>query len=122
MCSQHRLSSAMLTFSRQSSYRLNILGLSYHGSQPGSSPWGSSESDEIQIIEDEDEEDLLVDDFDGQCCRTYPYNHSKILRWAEERKKKEKDDMKEVPSTKHLDNLKIPTSCFDKPGDSTGGE
>ena len=29
----------------------------------------------------EEEEELLVDDFDGQCCRTYPDNHSKITQW-----------------------------------------
>ena len=79
-----------------------------------------------------------MDDFDGQCCRTFPYNHSRIQRWAEERKKKKKkesDDIRELPpspaspaSSRHLENvqnIKIPTSCFDKsvsggpvPGDS----
>ena len=68
-----------------------------------------------------------MDDFDGQCCRTFPYNHSRIQRWAEERKKKESDDIKELPAGRHLEtvqNTKIPTSCFDKsvsgpgPGDS----
>ena len=29
-----------------------------------------------------------MDDFDGQCCRTYPYNHSKIQRWREERRRR----------------------------------
>ena len=37
------------------------------------------EADEA-VVEDEDEDELLVDDFDGECCRTYPFNHSKILR------------------------------------------
>ena len=30
---------------------------------------------------DDEVEELLVDDFDGQCSRTYPDNHSKIVRW-----------------------------------------
>ena len=60
-----------------------------------------------------------MDDFDGQCCRTFPYNHSRIQRWAEERrKKKEGDDIKEVATGRHslenVQNIKIPTSCFDK--------
>ena len=58
-----------------------------------------------------------MDDFDGQCCRTFPYNHSRIQRWAEQRRKKESDDIKELPTGRHLENVqnsKIPTSCFDK--------
>ena len=43
-------------------------------------------NDDIQIIEEEEE--VLVDDFDGQCCRTYPYNHSKIQRWREEQRRR----------------------------------
>ena len=31
--------------------------------------------------EEDDVEELLVDDFDGQCSRTYPDNHSRIVRW-----------------------------------------
>ena len=50
------------------------------------------DASEIQIIEEEEE--VLVDDFDGQCCRTYPFNHSKIQRWQEERKRKEKERKK----------------------------
>ena len=50
------------------------------------------DASEIQIIEEEEE--VLVDDFDGQCCRTYPFNHSKIQRWQEERKRKEKEKQK----------------------------
>ena len=39
------------------------------------------------IYSDDDEiEELLVDDFDGQCSRTYPDNHSKIVKWRESRK------------------------------------
>ena len=37
-----------------------------------------------QADEAEDDE-VLVDDFDGQCCRTYPYNHSKIQKWQKEK-------------------------------------
>lgn len=33
-------------------------------------------------------EEVLVDDFDGQCCRTYPYNHSRIQRWQREKRKR----------------------------------
>ncbi len=29
-----------------------------------------------------------MDDFDGQCCRTYPYNHSRIQRWQREKRKR----------------------------------
>ena len=90
------------------------------------------EASEIQIIE-EDEEEVLVDAFDGQCCRTYPYNHSKIQRWRdgkyvkdkEKQKLKEADekkvhDRREIP--KHLtnvQNLKIPTSSCEKSVNST---
>ena len=31
------------------------------------------------------DEEVLVDDFDGQCCRTYPDNHSKIIKWRAQR-------------------------------------
>ena len=31
--------------------------------------------------EEDEVEELLVDDFDGQCSRTYPDNHSRIVRW-----------------------------------------
>jgi len=36
----------------------------------------------------DDQEEVLVDDFDGQCCRTYPYNHSRIQRWHKERRER----------------------------------
>ena len=70
------------------------------------------EEPEITVIESEDEdEDVLVDDFDGQCCRTYPYNHSKIQRWRENRNKKEKEKREKEQSRKHLANVqKPPTS------------
>ena len=51
-----------------------------------SSKVSEDKNDDIQIIEEEEE--VLVDDFDGQCCRTYPYNHSKIQRWREERRRR----------------------------------
>jgi hypothetical protein len=62
------------------------------------------------VIESEDEEeDVLVDDFDGQCCRTYPYNHSKIQCWRENRNRKEKE--KKEQSSKLLAIVqKPPTS------------
>ena len=40
------------------------------------------EADEAAVEEEEEEKDLLVEDFDGECCRTYPFNHSKILRYV----------------------------------------
>ena len=54
---------------------------------------------------------MLVDDFDGQCCRTYPYNHSKIQRWKEAKEKKEKE-RKETKNTHHINvqNIKTPPS------------
>ena len=67
------------------------LSQSWKHSAPSAQPSPSIKSledknDDIQIIEEEEE--VLVDDFDGQCCRTYPYNHSKIQRWREERRKR----------------------------------
>ena len=41
-----------------------------------------------QDYADDDPNEVLVDDFDGQCCRTYPYNHSKIRRWRQEREER----------------------------------
>ena len=74
------------------------------------------EEPEITVIESEDEdEDVLVDDFDGECCRTYPYNHSKIQRWRENRNKKEKEKKEKEQSSKHLANVqKPPTSNPEK--------
>jgi hypothetical protein len=43
------------------------------------------------VLDNDDPNEVLVNDFDGQCCRTYPLNHSKIKRYrkqAEERRKK----------------------------------
>ena len=77
---------------------------------------GQLEEPEITVIESEDEEeDVLVDDFDGQCCRTYPYNHSKIQRWRENRNRKEKEKKEKEQSSKHLANVqKPPTSNPEK--------
>ena len=36
---------------------------------------------QVQTVNLESDEEVLVDDFDGQCCRTYPDNHSRILKW-----------------------------------------
>ena len=36
----------------------------------------------------ESDEEVLVDDFDGQCCRTYPENHSRIIKWRAQRTEK----------------------------------
>ena len=36
---------------------------------------------ECRGSDEEEVEELFVDDFDGQCSRTYPDNHSKIIRW-----------------------------------------
>ena len=38
----------------------------------------------------ESDEEVLVDDFDGQCCRTYPDNHSRIIKWRAQRAEKAK--------------------------------
>ena len=49
------------------------------GSQPGGV---AEDDDEVEILEAEEvEAEVLVEDFDGECCRTYPFNHSKILRY-----------------------------------------
>ena len=42
------------------------------------------------VHEEEEVEELLVDDFDGQCSRTYPDNHSKIVKWRASRNEKQK--------------------------------
>ena len=42
----------------------------------------------VQTVNLESDEEVLVDDFDGQCCRTYPDNHSKIIKWRTERARK----------------------------------
>ena len=127
-----------------------LSGLNFPGSHSSSlskvsaSPWNPAEpgptsvasqkqqddTSEIQIIEEEEE--VLVDDFDGQCCRTYPYNHSKIQRWREEKNKKDKEKRKreeehkkeqqQKESAKHLANVqsvKIPTSNPEKSLNST---
>ncbi len=38
----------------------------------------------------EEDEEVLVDDFDGECCRTYAYNHSRIVRWQKEKEERKK--------------------------------
>jgi hypothetical protein len=43
---------------------------------------------EVDGVGHAEEEEVLVDDFDGQCCRTYPYNHSRILRWHKEKRER----------------------------------
>ena len=60
---------------------------------------------------------MLVDDFDGQCCRTYPYNHSKIQRWRESRKERKEKERKEKAGSKHHHHVqsgKTPTSNPEK--------
>ena len=80
------------------------------------------------MIESEDEEEeVLVDDFDGQCCRTYPYNHSKIQRWREGRKEKKEKERKENVGSKHLahhhvQSVKTPTSNSEKSIISSGNK
>ena len=71
------------------------------------------------------EEEVLVDDFDGQCCRTYPLNHSRIQRWREtkankdrEKRKKEneekevaeKEAAKRLAANSVTRNIRIPTT------------
>ena len=49
--------------------------------------------------EEDEVEELLVDDFDGQCSRTYPDNHSRIVRWRaskNERGKLLRDEGKDI--------------------------
>jgi hypothetical protein len=36
---------------------------------------------EEAVEQEVEDEEVLVEDFDGECCRTYPYNHSRILRY-----------------------------------------
>lgn len=87
-------------------------------------------NDDIQIIEEE-EEDVLVDDFDGQCCRTFPYNHSKIQRWREERRRRDEERRGKEPRKEEAKQVKVPTSSSEtsaasaKPGEpvtTTAGE
>ena len=42
----------------------------------------------MQTVNLESDEEVLVDDFDGQCCRTYPDNHSRILKWRAKKAEK----------------------------------
>ncbi len=42
----------------------------------------------VQSVIHSSDEEVLVDDFDGQCCRTYPDNHSRIIRWRVMRNEK----------------------------------
>ena len=120
-------------------FPLSHLGPSSKLSQGSPSPWKQpslqskpstttstsvidDKNDDIQIIEEEEE--VLIDDFDGQCCRTYPYNHSKIQRWREERRKKNeerrikehKKDHDHRDTSKHVDNagvVKVPTTSIE---------
>ena len=87
-------------------------------------------NDDIQIIEEEEEE-VLVDDFDGQCCRTFPYNHSKIQRWREERRRRDEERRAKEPRKEEAKQVKVPTSSTEtsatsgKPGEpvtTTAGE
>ena len=76
------------------------------------------------MIESEDEEEeVLVDDFDGQCCRTYPYNHSKIQRWREGRKEKKEKERKEGSRhLNHVQSVKTPTSNPEKSIGNSGNK
>ena len=43
---------------------------------------------------DSDPDEILSDDFGGQCCRTFPTNHITVQRWqrgAEERRQKRRE-------------------------------
>ena len=42
----------------------------------------------VNLTNDDSDEEVLVDDFDGQCCRTYPDNHSRIIKWRAQRAEK----------------------------------
>ena len=56
--------------------------ITVHHSLHTSLPQQINSTKESNKSEHDDEvEELLVDDFDGQCSRTYPDNHSKIVRW-----------------------------------------
>ena len=58
--------------------------ITVHSHIQRSVPHQTNSTKESNKSEHDDEvEELLVDDFDGQCSRTYPDNHSKILRWRE---------------------------------------
>lgn len=37
-----------------------------------------------------EEPEMVNEEFDGQCCRTYPYNHKRIRIWQADKQKKRK--------------------------------
>ena len=59
----------------------------------------------MQTVNLESDEEVLVDDFDGQCCRTYPDNHSRILKWRA--KKAEKAAAKADPTAQVLHAARV---------------
>ncbi len=80
-----------------------------------------------------DAEEVLVDDFDGQCCRTYPYNHSRIQRWQRENRKAKVTEgtVKREKASSHRNYPNVKRDGGDsegaaqkvsKPSDSTGTE
>ena len=58
--------------------------------QPAAPPPPISNPKPVQTVNLESDEEVLVDDFDGQCCRTYPDNHSRILKWRAQKAEKAK--------------------------------
>ena len=56
--------------------------------QPPQAPMSNPKP--VQTVNLESDEEVLVDDFDGQCCRTYPDNHSRILKWRAQKAEKAK--------------------------------
>ena len=69
---------------------------------------GSSKPDDDEV------EELLVEDFDGQCSRTYPDNHSRIVRWRaskiEERKLVHGDHASSESNNKSSDVISLSTA------------
>ena len=53
------------------------------------------------------DEEVLVDDFDGQCCRTYPDNHSKIIKWRAQRIEKMAKQVKNINYSIHENFAKL---------------
>ena len=66
--------------------------------------------------DDGEAEELLVDDFDGQCSRTYPDNHSRIVKWRASKNEQRKVLVKGSSSS----DFNVP--CSELPALSTSKE
>ena len=62
--------------------------------RPQSVPIPSTSAPTTVADPDSDPDEVLSDDFGGQCCRTFPTNHITVQRWqrgAEERRQKRRE-------------------------------